>query len=146
MNHHSQKGKVLALDFGEKRVGVAMSDESGSLAFPHAVFPNDESLLPTLLSLLKEQGARVLVIGESKDEKGRENSIMQHIRSFVGALSSMYSGDILFITEDMTSMHASVNAMMHSDVRRGKQVYERTNDSEAAALILQRYLDTHSQL
>jgi putative Holliday junction resolvase len=67
--------RKMGIDFGSKKIGIAFSDESGSMAFPHSVIPNDAKLLLTIISLIKEKGVGEVVIGHSLDKSGKENKI-----------------------------------------------------------------------
>ncbi len=65
----------MGIDYGHKKVGIALSDESGSMAFPHGVIPNDTKLFSTLVKVIKEKNVEEVVIGHSLDKDGKENKI-----------------------------------------------------------------------
>ena len=67
--------RLLGIDYGKKRVGVAISDESHKMAFPHTVFPNDAQLVKNLLSVIAKENISEIVIGHSLDKEGNPNSI-----------------------------------------------------------------------
>lgn len=67
--------RLLGLDFGKKRVGVAVSDELGTMAFPHKVFENDSSLVKNICSVIAEKKVSEIVIGHSLDKEGKPNEI-----------------------------------------------------------------------
>src|SRR3989338_9086055 len=67
--------RYLGIDFGSKRVGLALSDESGTLAFPYSVVKNDKALLSEIERIVREQKVKLIVMGESRDFKGRDNPI-----------------------------------------------------------------------
>ncbi len=133
----------MGIDFGAKRVGLALSDSNKSIAFPNAVLPNDDSLLPRVLQVIKSELVDTVVIGESLDNDGVDNPIMAEARAFAGALEGLFEGRVVFEQEAMTSAHVSIGKMMQTDERRGKQTFAPAKDSDAsaAALILQRFLD-----
>lgn len=118
----------MGIDFGEKRVGVAVSDEKGTVAFPREVFGNDESLLPKIASLAKNCGAATIVLGESKNYKGDYNPIMEKALLFKIALER--SG---FEVELEPEFLTSAQAKRSTDSSK--------LDASAAAIILQSYLD-----
>lgn len=72
--------RYLGIDYGSKNVGVALSDESGSIAFPKEVLTNDTMLLPHLLDLIKAERVGEIVIGHSLNNEGEENPIMKSAR------------------------------------------------------------------
>lgn len=67
--------RLLGIDFGKKRVGVAVSDELGKMAFPHKVFENDSSLVKNICSVISEKKVSEIVIGHSLDKEGKPNEI-----------------------------------------------------------------------
>lgn len=122
--------KLMALDFGEKRVGVASTDDSGEFALPRLTLPNDEHLLEAVLEFKEREGIEKVVIGESKNFKGEANTIMIAVETFKKALEEK-GVEVLFQPEIMTTMEA-------------RQIQGQTDltDASAAALILKSYLDT----
>lgn len=73
----------MGIDFGSKKVGLAFTDESGSMAFPHGVVPNDAKLFSTVLTLIKEKNVAEVVIGHSLDKEGKANKIHAAVESFM---------------------------------------------------------------
>ena len=74
--------KLLGIDYGTKRVGISLSDESGKMAFPHDVFKNDKKLVDNVKSICEEETVSAIVMGESKDYKQKENPLMVDIYKF----------------------------------------------------------------
>ena len=73
----------MGIDFGSKKVGLAFTDESGSMAFPHGVIPNDSKFFPTVIKLIKEKSVAEIVIGHSLDKDGKANKIHAAVESFM---------------------------------------------------------------
>lgn len=121
--------RYLGIDFGEKRVGIALSDEEGKFAFPQAVLVNNSDLLKNISSLCIKNNVETVVMGESRDYHGQINEIMWKIDGFRKQLEAL-GMKVIFEPEFLTSVQASQitgeNAML---------------DASAAALILQSYLD-----
>jgi putative holliday junction resolvase len=99
--------RLLGIDFGEKRVGVSLSDEGARLAFPHITLSNNKDLLKEILSLVEEYQVEKVVIGDSKDFNMKENRIMQDAHDFAENLSEKI--EVVFHQEFMTSMQAEKN-------------------------------------
>ena len=74
--------KLVGIDYGTKRVGVAVSDTEGTIAFPKATFPNDRTLMPELVTLIRKENATTVVVGESMKNDGEENPIMKNVRNY----------------------------------------------------------------
>ncbi|MBI3573569.1 Holliday junction resolvase RuvX [Candidatus Kaiserbacteria bacterium] len=121
--------KYLGIDYGSKRVGVAVSDNTGSVAFPRSTLPNDQKLLSSVLKLIEAEGVRTVVIGESKDKDGKDNPIMSAARRFAESLTSALPIEVYFEPE----YYSSVEARRNTD--------ESFVDAKAAAIILNRYLE-----
>jgi putative holliday junction resolvase len=122
--------KLLGIDYGEKRVGIATSDEGGILAFPKEILDNDKNLVAKIKKICEEEKIEKIVLGESVNDKGELNKIMEKITHFKEELEKEIKLPVYFEKEFMTSLEA----------RRYQENLKRV-DASAAALILQRYLD-----
>ncbi|MES2134700.1 MAG: Holliday junction resolvase RuvX [Patescibacteria group bacterium] len=121
--------KLLGIDYGTKRVGVAVSDESGSVAFAKAIFPTDRTLIPTLAELIKTEHVAQIVVGESKDKDGNDNSVMKHTRQFVADL------------ERATAMQIFYEPEFYSSVEARRDTDDKFVDAKAAAIILNSFIE-----
>jgi putative Holliday junction resolvase len=121
--------KYLGIDFGEKRVGIAVSDEDGKIAFPTTVLANDQNLMKNIVDLCMKNAVETVVMGESRDYQGEINTIMWKIQGFKKQLETI-GFKVVYEPEFMTSKQASQitgeNKML---------------DASAAAIILQSYLN-----
>jgi putative Holliday junction resolvase len=122
--------RYLGIDFGSKRVGVSLSDESLSFALPHSVLDNDKNLIEKVKKIISESGVGKIVIGESLDFKGNPNKIMEKIEEFKNNLAEQTQIEIIFEPEFMTSSQAKL-----------LQGENKMHDASAASIILQSYLD-----
>lgn len=128
----------IGIDYGTKRVGVAVSDEGDSLGFPLEVVPEKEALV-FVTELARDRGAVGIVMGESKDYSGQDNPVMAGARAFALALESTLSIPVHFEPEFMTSAAAAQQYTPAGD-RKANPSQEKL-DASAAALILQSFLD-----
>ena len=126
--------RYLGIDYGTKRVGLALSDEEGDFAYPLSVLENTEDLISEIVKLCKENNVGTVVVGESKDFSQKENDIMQEIKPFVENLKEVTGLKVFMHPEFMTSMEAE-HIQGHNDM----------HDASAAALILKSYLDTNNK-
>ncbi len=122
--------KLMALDFGEKRVGVASTDDSGEFALPRLTLPNDAELLDKVLEFKNREGIGRVVIGESKNYSGEANKIMSAVHNFKKELEER-GVEVVFQPEILTTMEA-----------RQIQGQTELTDASAAALILKSYIDS----
>ncbi|KKW14408.1 MAG: hypothetical protein UY54_C0019G0013 [Parcubacteria group bacterium GW2011_GWA2_50_10b] len=125
--------KLMAIDYGEKRVGIASTDEAGQFALPRAVWPNDEALLDKILRFKEEEGIAKIVIGESRDFKGVANPILSAIAEFKTELEKR-GAEVVFHPEVLTTVEA-----------RRLQGQTPMTDASAAALILKHYLESQNR-
>ncbi|MES2087978.1 MAG: Holliday junction resolvase RuvX [Patescibacteria group bacterium] len=120
----------LGIDYGSKRVGIAYSDETGKVAFPLAILPNNKSLLPSVVGIIADKKIEKIILGESNNLDGTPNAIMKDIEIFKKNLSEATGIEIHFEPEFWTSFQA--------ERWQGKT---ELVDASAAAIILQSFLD-----
>ena len=133
--------RFLGVDYGGKRVGIAVSDEESKLAFPFKILKNNSELLDTIHNICGEENISEIVIGESLNLSGGENIIMQEIKEFTEKLSEL-NLPIHFEKEFLTSVEArGREGKEKNDARKIKKEISEKVDASAAALILQRYMD-----
>jgi putative Holliday junction resolvase len=121
--------KYLGIDYGTKRVGVAISDDAGEFAFPKAIAPSAEAL-GTIANLCKEEGIGAIVIGESIASNEVSNDLMPMVNAFKAKLTLATELPIFFEREGFSTVEA-----------HRYQTSAGSRDDSAAAIILQRFLD-----
>lgn len=137
--------RIMALDVGDKRVGMAVSDPLGLTAQPletlvRGAFQAD---CAAILRRFEETGAEILLIGLPVDSEGSENRQCEKVRFFGDGLRKFFHRHkidcpIEWIDESYSSIEAE-NILLEADLGREKR--KRVIDKLAAAVILQRYLD-----
>ncbi len=136
--------RLLGIDFGEKRIGVALSDEGVRLAFPHITISNNKDSVQEILDLVDFYQVEKVVIGESKDFNMRENRIMESARDFADELKKASGLEIVFHPEFMTSIQVEKTHYQLSERHKDRGVEKSKNiDAQAAAIMLQSYIDTN---
>ena len=134
--------RYLGIDYGAKRVGLALSDEEGNMAFPYKILKNDLELVDTVHNICGTEEVSAIVLGESHDLSGKPNKIMGSIEEFKRNLEGELDLPIYFEKEFMTSIFArGNNGKRTNDAMKIKKGKDKKIDDSAAALILQRYLD-----
>ncbi|MBM2817576.1 MAG: Holliday junction resolvase YqgF, putative holliday junction resolvase [Parcubacteria group bacterium] len=128
-----ETGRLSGIDFGLKRVGIALSDEDQKIAFPKIVYPNGKKLLGLIAKYCEENSVIGIVLGESKNFKGEDNPIMKDILKFKAEIEKATSLPVYMEPEFMTSSEAK---KMRAEDDSGEMI-----DASAAAIILQSYLD-----
>ncbi len=123
--------RYLGIDYGKKRVGMALSDERGEFSYPLSVIQNSENLAKEISDLCKEKGVDFIVIGESKDFSQKENPIMTQVNDLVQQLKTETGLPVHLHPEFLTSIEAE-----------RLQGHNEMHDASAAALILKSYLES----
>jgi putative Holliday junction resolvase len=134
--------KYLGIDYGTKRIGIALSDESGSLARPVAVLKNMTGFLDELEGIIAKEGVEAIVVGTSEG-----NKVQRDIDELIGQLTLTTMLPIETMNEAFSSMEAHGKKGKEStSARQGKAPSKPADlDARAAAVILQRYLDKQSR-
>lgn len=134
--------KHLGIDYGSKRVGLAISDEGESLAFPYKILPNNMELMDTIHNICGEESVSAIVLGESHDLSGAPNKIMGSIEELKHNLEAELDLPVYFQKEFMTTVEArGRSGKEKNNARKTSKEKSSQADASAAALILQRYLD-----
>ncbi len=121
--------KLLGIDYGTKRVGVALTDDTGTVAFPKTTYANDRTLIPSLVNLIQRENISTVIVGESQDAQGVNNPVMKNVKSFVGDIERAVAVTVRYQPEFYSSQEA-------------RQLVDREHvDAEAAAIILNSYIE-----
>ncbi|MDB5259722.1 MAG: Holliday junction resolvase YqgF, putative holliday junction resolvase [Candidatus Taylorbacteria bacterium] len=132
--------KYLGIDYGSKRVGIAVSDLGGRFALPKKVIRNGGSaaamaaLVVEIVALAAEEKVSEIVMGESKDFSGNENPIMAAAKAFALELRTATGMPVHMEPEFMTSHQAE---RTQHELGGSREML----DASAAAVILQSFLD-----
>jgi len=142
--------KHLGIDYGTKRIGVAVSDDTGSVAFPLTTVVAGREALEQVAALVREHVAEKIVIGESKNFKNEPNLVMEDIEQFKKDIAELTQLPVVYEPELFSSAQAARQHEDRTQPRRpasGAGVPTKASgdklDAAAAALILQSYLDRH---
>lgn len=122
--------KYLGIDYGLKRLGLAVLDDAHGFAFPLSVVDNSEHLITEINKISKENNINEIVVGESRNFNQEENEIMKEVLPFVEKLRKNLNLPVHLHPEFLTSMEAE-----------RLQGSNDMNDASAAAIILKSYLD-----
>ena len=128
---------VLALDVGERRIGVAVGE--GGFAFPHSTLErtNVRDDVERIVAIAHERGARTIVVGDPVTLAGTRALAAEKIDAFVAHLARRYDGAIERIDERMTTA-AAQKSLIAADVSRAKR--RKVIDQLAAVGILETWL------
>jgi putative Holliday junction resolvase len=144
--------KYLGIDYGTKKIGTAISDSEGNIAFPRDIIANSPTVISELVQYIESEGIETVVVGKSLDPWGDENTVQQDIDRFVSKLSEATQG-IQIIQQDERGSSVAARSHLYSKgnianerwTEKENQKKREAVDAGAAAIILQRYLDTRKR-
>lgn len=122
----------MGIDFGSKKIGIALSDDGGKMAFPHDVVPNDNKFLKYVINLIQERGIKEIVIGHSISNDGESNPIHAAVVNFITEITLAVGIPVHLEPEQYTTQQA-------------KHIQGKTEktDASAAAIILDGFIVKH---
>jgi putative Holliday junction resolvase len=133
--------KYLALDVGEKRVGVALADDNVKIAVPYDTLQVDGTELESIAKLSELEKADVIVVGYPRNQSGEPTQQTQFTEEFIAKLPIELAGKVVYQDESVTSIQAEQH------LKSQKQPYTKEDiDKVAASIILQDYLEAHGRI
>jgi putative Holliday junction resolvase len=120
----------MGIDFGSKKIGIALTDESGVMAFPHSVIPNDALFFKTIESLVEERQVKEIIVGHSLDLDGKPNVIHSAVEEFITDVTLSLGIPVHLEPEQYTTQEAARITGKNSQT-----------DAAAASIILESYLN-----
>ena len=132
--------KALGLDYGERRIGTALSDADGRMAFPRGAIVRTtlEKDLAAIVRLAKEEGAERIVVGLPRSLNGGLGPAAQRVQIFCEALRQRSDVPVETSDESFSTVEAS-EALRQAGVQPSR--HKARVDAAAAAVMLQRWLD-----
>lgn len=128
---------LLALDVGEKRIGVAIASDAIRIAIPITTLDVDGSEFTEIARLITTEGIDIIVVGYPRNQSGDVTAQTAYVEQFAKQLDGMV-GSIVFQDESLTSV------MAEDQLKRDGRPYVKADiDARAAAIILQDYLEMH---
>lgn len=135
--------RVLAIDYGEKRVGIAVSDVLEMIAGPLAVVSPDD-LLSFLENYLKQEDVDVIIMGDPKTLDNRPGPLSRKVNTVADSISKKFPGvRVRMLDERMTSVMAAKTLVEAGYSRKQRQRKENL-DKISATILLQNYLDSRA--
>lgn len=134
-------GRILAIDYGQKRVGLAVTDEQRIIASPLTTV-HSKDVITFLKDYLSRENVDLFVVGEPKQMNNQASESVKFIEPFIRLLTKQFPGiPVERIDERFTSRMAK-RAILDSGARKKDRQNKALVDTVSAAIILQSYLDT----
>ncbi|MDP4199792.1 MAG: Holliday junction resolvase RuvX [Bacteroidota bacterium] len=134
----------MALDYGTKRVGVAISDQGRMLASARGTIPNDQNLIRTIVALVQAESVRTVLLGIPRTLKNTESAMTSEVLKFRKRLQAALDPigvAVVARDERLTSIIAGTN-IAERGMSKSRREQKGLHDEEAARIILQEYLDS----
>lgn len=130
------KQSLMCLDVGERRIGVAVADTSVRIAIPYDTIEVSGKEIVHIAELATRENVDTIVVGYPRNQQGEATAQTQYVEQFARQLRDI--AKLEFQDESLTSVHAEKRLQA-----RGKNYSKADIDKEAAAIILQDYLEEH---
>ncbi len=128
------KKNILALDVGDRRVGVALADSQIKIAVPYGYLERSDKIIQQITELMLDHDIDTLVIGYPRNQSGEATKQTESVEQFVKELAEIeIDADLVFQDESLSSVEA--------ERRLGRVKDKGEIDAEAASIILQDYLE-----
>ena len=140
------KNKVLAIDYGSKRIGLAISDELRMLARPIGVLENSNRLQKEILALIEKENVGCVLLGLPRTLSGTDSEFTTTVRSFGEKLFTKLDAKNIehhYHDERLTSVMAIAN-IAEQGLSKSKREEKYRRDEEAARIILQEWLNANT--
>jgi len=137
-------GRLMGIDYGDKRIGIALSDELKIIASPYKVIINNgDNIFDEILREIKENNVEALIVGMPLSMSGGDTKQTIKVREFVDKLKKVIDIGIFIIDERLTTAEAM--RTMHF---KGEKIRHNKHkvDMISASLILQTYLDSRDKV
>ena len=133
--------RILAIDHGTRRMGIAISDELRTIAQPLEYIPAEplDKFFDRLKQIIADKQISEILVGVPRNMDGTYGPAAEKVKDFVAALKEMIPVPIKSWDERLTSVQAN-RYLIEADVRRSKR--KEKVDKTAAAILLQSYLDS----
>lgn len=135
-----ENARLLGLDFGTKRVGVAISDPTLSFSYPLLTLANDEKFWPNIKKILEEFSVAKLILGYPLRESGEKSASTLRVENFKAELEEQL-GIPVVLYDEMYSSKIAMDRILLSQPKRMKRRDKGLIDRNAACVILQDYMD-----
>lgn len=133
-------GSVLAIDYGLKKIGLAVSDEERIFAFPHSVIENKnfESVLNFILDVVCEKNVDLIIIGMPFNMDGSKGSMAKNVDAFMEKMKKKINIPIQVVDERLSSFMANENL---KESGLSSKVSKEYVDKEAARIMLGEFIE-----
>jgi putative holliday junction resolvase len=140
-NPLNEPARILGIDFGHKRVGLALSDPLRIFAYPYKTLNNDKNFWKGLGEVIREKNIEMIVLGYPMQENGLKSEVAEQVEKFSKELEKKFKMKVIFWDERYTSVMAQ-EKILESVTKKSKRRDKGLLDQNSAAIILQEYINS----
>ncbi len=133
-------GRILGIDYGTRRIGVAVSDPTQLIARGVATLPNDERMMEQLMAIITREEVVAIVVGMPYSADGGKGQKAREVEAFIERLKKHTRLDVTTWDESYSSVQAH-RVLIEIGIGKKKRREKERVDTMAARLMLQEYLD-----
>ena len=131
----------MGIDYGEKRIGIALSDPLFTFAYPFTTLENDSTFLTNLSKIIVEKKIAKIILGLPSDRFKSSKEVAQKVIKLKAEIEKMNKIDVVLLDEDYSSAIAK-EKVVESVTKKSKRRKKDLLDRHSAAVILQEFLDS----
>ncbi len=139
MENETKLYRMLAIDYGTKRIGLALTDPLITFSYPFKTIPNDKNLRKELSKIITEKNIDRIILGFPLSEAGEVEKITQIVLKFKENIEKWFKLEVILQDERYTSEMAK-QIVLQSVTKKSKRRDKGLIDQNSAAIILQDYL------
>jgi putative Holliday junction resolvase len=142
MEQSENENRLMGLDYGEKRVGVALSDPLLTFAYPFTTLQNDPELLTNLSKIIIEKKVKKIILGLPSERFISSNKLAEKVKKLKEEIESNNKIEVVLWDEEYSSLIAK-EKIVESVLKKSKRKNKDLLDQHSAAIILQEFLDSN---
>ncbi len=139
---NNDQGRILGMDYGTRRIGLAISDPLRILATSYGVLLNGPEVLNEIRAILEREHVAVIVVGMPLSLSGRKTAKAHEVEAFVETVRKGCRAEVVFWDERFTTSMARQSLLIMGTKKKERREKSGRIDSMAAAIMLQGFLDS----
>ncbi len=140
-NEQTTPTRILSIDFGLKRIGLALTDPLLTFAYPYDTIINDKKVFEKLNLIIKEKEVSKILLGYPENSTQGKTSIIKDVETFKHRLEKLFKMEVVLWDESYTSVIAK-QRVFESVSKKSKRKDKGLLDQNAAAVILQEFIES----
>ena len=131
----------MGIDYGEKRIGISLTDPLMTFAYSFTTLQNDQTFLSKLSDIVKEKNVKKVILGLPSSRFKSSALISESVQKLKSEIESRFQIEVILWDEEYSSVLAAAK-VIESVTKKSKRKNKELIDKQSAAIILQEYLDS----